>query len=320
MHVDFSLRLKKLPPNFDIVIPFLKFDRELEKELSLLNAGVISRNKNFFVVQPLMAKPIWAQEWLPNCEVCSFTSKSEAVKILKNQPCLGTRLNSPFNVGLSQSIERELRSLEAKRITYEVPSKFNFRYFVWTLLDDQQLAICREPFAKFPLGWNEFKEDKQTPPNRAYLKLWEALCLGYIDVKSTQSVIDLGSSPGGWTWVLSQQAKKVYSVDKAPLDPKIASVSNVVYRSGDAFLVNPADYNDCDWMFSDIICTPQRLLSLIEKWLTYSTVTQYMCTLKFKGECDFDIIQKFLQIPNSQIIHLYQNKNEVTWIKQKGDS
>ena len=38
-------------------------------------------------------------------------------------------------------------------------------------------------------------------------------------------------------------------------------------------------------------------------------------TIKFKGDCDFDIIKKLLMIPDSKIIHLYQNKNEVTWIR-----
>ena len=32
-------------------------------------------------------------------------------------------------------------------------------------------------------------------------------------------------------------------------------------------------------------------------------------------ENDFDILKKLLEIPDSKIIHLYQNKNEITWIR-----
>ena len=62
------------------------------------------------------------------------------------------------------------------------------------------------------------------PPNRAYLKLWEALTLaanmpdGRMP-RPGELCLDLGSSPGGWSWVLQKLGARVISVDKAPLDP-----------------------------------------------------------------------------------------------------
>lgn len=259
---------------------------------------------------------MWAQDWLQNCQTHSFSSKSEGIKILKSFKNLGVFLPSPANNKLSTAIRAELRELELKRIKYQVPSPFNFKYFAWTLYKDNELLICENPDSQFPLGWHEFNEDKNTPPNRAYLKLWEALSLGHIKLNKNDIAIDLGSSPGGWSWVLSEQVQKVYSVDRAELDPKVAKIGNISHLTGDAFALSPKDFPDCNWFFSDIICTPEKLLSLVQKWESQSNVQNFMCSIKFKGLCDFNILNEFIKLQGSRIIHLYQNKNEVTWIKQ----
>jgi 23S rRNA (cytidine2498-2'-O)-methyltransferase len=317
--MDSCLRLKKLPPNFDVVIPFLRFEKELENELLLSKSEIYTKNSKIYLVSNLKAKPVWAQDWWPQTKKFNFATKSEALKILKAQKNRGVYYASA-DLPLAASLRKELRELKLRRIDYEVPSKFDFKYFTWTMLDNTQLLVCESPASQFPIGWHEFNEDKDSPPNRAYLKLWEVLTLGSAKINSQDVAIDLGSSPGGWTWVLSQQVKKVYSIDKAPLDKKISAKSNVVYSSEDAFQVNPKDFPDCTFLFSDIICTPERLLELVKNWLENSKVRNYVCTIKFKGPADFEIMKQFEKIENSKIIHLYHNKNEVTWIKQGSSS
>jgi len=315
--MDYFLQLKKLPHNnFDIVIPFLKFEKELARELFLQNKEVFFKNDKILMVERLSEKPIWAQDWWTNCEKFEITSKSQLLKLLKAEKNLGVYYPSTSSA-LADSTRKDLRELKLKRIEYKVPSDFDFRFFSWTMIENHTAIIARNATCQFPLGWHEFNEDKATPPNRAYLKLWEILCLNYIQLTPENTVIDLGSSPGGWSWVLSQNVKKVYSIDKAQLDDKIANIPQIVFNSEDAFKVKPQDYLDCQWLFSDIICTPDRLLSLIQHWQLNSKVENFVCTIKFKGDCDFNILKEFLKIENSFIIHLYQNKNEVTWIKTK---
>ena len=282
----------------------------------MLDVTVVSKNKYYYITEPLKQKPIWAQDWWPDCSFHSFTTRNDAVRILKSQPNLGVFAPSPAQPKLTASVRNELRELKLKRIKYEVPSKFDFKFFGWTLHTDGRLLICHNPYSRFPLGWHEFNEDKSTPPNRAYLKLWEVLTLNYISLKRSDRVVDLGASPGGWTWVLSDCAAKVYAVDRAPLADLVSARPNVSFSRGDAFAVQPGDFADCQWMFSDIICTPERLLDLVQSWQAKSPVRNYVCTVKFKGLCDFDILKRFLEFKNSRIIRLYQNKNEVTWIKQ----
>lgn len=307
---------KKLWPNFDILIPFLRFEKELEQELLLSKRTILFKNSKYYIVSPLEIKPIWAQDWLVDCQLVPFENKFQAIKILKNSKRLGVYFSTDPNVKLARSLKKELREFKLRRIDFKVPSEFNFKYFAWSLFNKNNLIICNQPTSQFPLGWHEFNEDKDTPPNRAYLKIWEMLCLNHIQLRPNDIIIDLGSSPGGWSWVLSQSVNKVYSIDKAPLDQKVVSQKNIYYKSEDAFQVKPQNYNDCTWLFSDIICTPQRLLSLIENWHQKSLVQNFVCTIKFKGPCDFVILEEFKKYQNSKIIHLYQNKNEVTWIKQ----
>ncbi|MBY0553751.1 hypothetical protein K2P97_04425 [bacterium] len=314
--MDYSLLHKKLQPSFDVLIPFLRYEKELENELLLSHTEILFKDSKYIIVSKLASKPLWAQDWLSDCRLVKFENKSAGVKILKNMQNLGVHFETDANAKLAESIKKDLRELKLRRIDFKVPSQFNFKYFAWGLFDSEYLIICDSPKSQFPLGWHEFNEDKSIPPNRAYLKLWEVLCLNYIQLKPSDIVIDVGSSPGGWSWALSNYVKKVYSIDKAELDPKISSNPKIHYKSEDAFQVNPMDYKDCTWLFSDIICTPQRLLSLVESWHNKSQVKNFVCTIKFKGGCDFDVLKEFNTYPDSRIIHLYQNKNEVTWIKQ----
>jgi 23S rRNA (cytidine2498-2'-O)-methyltransferase len=41
----------------------------------------------------------------------------------------------------------------------------------------------------------------------------------------------------------------------------------------------------------------------------------FICTIKFKGEPDLSIADKFSAIPGSHVRHLFRNKNELTWFK-----
>ncbi len=313
--MDYSHQLKNLPLKFDLLIPFLKFQQELIAELLLLGKKIFYQNDKMILCESLESNPVWAQDWWPRSSIYTINRKSEAIKLLKSQKNFGLFYDT-HQVNLSTNIRHELRELKLKRIEYTIPSTFHFNYFCWTMLSSTELIICETPSKQFPLGWHEFNEDKTTSPNRAYLKLWEVLCLNHIQLKPDQIAIDLGSSPGGWTWVLSQNLKKVYSVDKAPLATQIQQHPSVVYKCDDAFKLKSSDYNDCNWLFSDIICTPERLWVLVNDWIKNSNIKNFVCTIKFKGPCDFDILNKFKEIENSKIIHLYQNKNEVTWIKQ----
>jgi 23S rRNA (cytidine2498-2'-O)-methyltransferase len=172
----------------------------------------------------------------------------------------------------------------------------------------------------FPQGKIDFIETKEAP-SRAYLKLWEAFTLHLKAPDQKQTCADLGSCPGGWTWVLASLGCKVWSIDKAPLAPHVENMKNVTSIKKDAFSLKPLQALDMfglnkplDWFFSDIICDPKRLLELVREWRSAGAAKNFLCTIKFKGKTDFETMNRFLEISNSRAFHLNHNKHEVTWV------
>jgi 23S rRNA (cytidine2498-2'-O)-methyltransferase len=187
----------------------------------------------------------------------------------------------------------------------------------WTLLDRNTMiasAVCSSPF---PNGIIEFAQDKEGPPSRAYLKLWEALTRMRRWPENGGRCLDAGASPGGWTWALARLGANVIAVDRAPLDPNIAALPNVEYARHDAFTLKPEEIGPVDWLFCDAACYPSRLYQWIEKWLASGLCGNFVCTIKMQGDTDdldFETPRRFAAIPGT-VVHLYHNKHELTWIK-----
>lgn len=185
----------------------------------------------------------------------------------------------------------------------------------WTLLDANSLLAAPRCASPFPNGEVRFVEDREAPPSRAYLKLWELFTRLGERPRPGERCLDLGSSPGGWTWVLASLGARVISVDKAPLEPRIAAMPGVEWRQESAFALSPKDYTGIDWLFSDVVCYPERLLGLVERWLAAGACRRFVCTIKFQGSTDHDIARRFAAIPGSHLVHLHNNKHELTWIR-----
>jgi 23S rRNA (cytidine2498-2'-O)-methyltransferase len=185
----------------------------------------------------------------------------------------------------------------------------------FTLLSPDVLLASTACSSAFPNGALHFVEDKNGPPNRAYLKLWEAFTLLGKRPQPGELCLDLGSSPGGWTWVLQKLGARVVSVDKADLDPRIAALPNVEVRQQSAFALEPHEVGPVDWLVADIACYPPRLLALVQRWLAAGSVRNFVCTLKFQAATDFAAMEQFRAISGSRLIHLFHNKHELTWFK-----
>jgi 23S rRNA (cytidine2498-2'-O)-methyltransferase len=185
----------------------------------------------------------------------------------------------------------------------------------WTLIDPQTVIAAPHCASAFPNGEPDFIEDKTAPPSRAYLKLWELFTILGTAPKPGETCLDLGASPGGWSWVLQQRGATVIAVDKAPLEPRIAALPGIEIRQSSAFALEPRDVGPVDWLFSDVVCYPKRLLALVEKFLAAGAVRNFVCTIKFQGETDFETQARFAAIAGSRLLHLHNNKHELTWVK-----
>jgi 23S rRNA (cytidine2498-2'-O)-methyltransferase len=178
----------------------------------------------------------------------------------------------------------------------------------WALLDANTILAAPRCSCPFPNGEIAFIENHTEPPSRAYLKLWELFSRLQVWPKTGERCLDLGACPGGWTWVLQGLGAQVIAVDKAPLAARIAKL--VDCRQESAFGLKP---EPTDWLFSDVICEPARLLKLVERWLPVAP--NIVCTLKFKGVTDRATARKFAEIPGSRLLHLHHNRHELTWFR-----
>jgi 23S rRNA (cytidine2498-2'-O)-methyltransferase len=190
----------------------------------------------------------------------------------------------------------------------------------WTLLDAHTIIASSRCSSPFPGGIIEFVEDKEGPPSRAYLKLWEALIRCGKWPGPGERCLDAGASPGGWTWVFARLGARVLAVDRAAPEDRVLAMEGVSFLKHDAFTLKPEDLGPLDWLFCDVICYPSRLYDWIEKWLVSGLCKNYVCTIKMQGNFDpegpdFALIRRFAAIPGSRVIHLYHNKHELTWMK-----
>jgi 23S rRNA (cytidine2498-2'-O)-methyltransferase len=211
-------------------------------------------------------------------------------------------------------IAEQLPKVSAKPVVFGTPAPAA-PLGSWTLLDPATLLAAARCSSPFPNGEVSFIEDRAAPPSRAYLKLWELFTLLGEHPLRGERCLDLGSSPGGWTWVLQRLGAQVISVDKSPLDPRIAALPMVEFRRESAFGLEPGGIGGIDWLFSDVISYPARLLALVERWLAAGTCRRFVCTLKFQGQTDDETARRFAAIPGSRLMHLHNNKHELTWIR-----
>lgn len=253
----------------------------------------------------------WAQNvWFDPKEI-AFASVGEAAKALRAIQRNWT-LYSTTEHRRAALIAEKLPHVSGKPLGFPAPLPIA-PLGSWTLLDRSRLLAAAHCSSPFPNGEVRFLEDKEGPPNRAYLKLWEALTLLQRRPQPGELCVDLGASPGGWTWALAGLHARVIAVDKAPLDPRVAPFAE--HRQESAFGIEPFA---CDWLLSDIVCYPDRLLALVTRWLPHAR--NMVFTVKFQGETDHAAARAFAAIPGSTLRHLFHNKHELTWMRGPSDT
>ncbi|MBR5051227.1 MAG: hypothetical protein IKX75_07855 [Desulfovibrio sp.] len=183
----------------------------------------------------------------------------------------------------------------------------------FTLWTPSLMLAASQTTSPFPDGEVHFEENKTEPPGRAYLKLWESFTLLGRRPGPGDLCIDLGAAPGSWTWVLAGLGARVFSIDKAPLDEAIARRPNVSHCLGSGFGLEPSSVGQVDWLFSDMICYPARLLALVRQWMAQGSMRRALCTLKFQSDTDHETARAFAAIPGSRLRHLSCNRHELTW-------
>jgi 23S rRNA (cytidine2498-2'-O)-methyltransferase len=282
---------------------------ELDHEL-----GAVDRKHGRLLIASGPPRPAaWAANiWLDLQEIRIASISDAAAKLRAIQR--NWAFYAPKLYRRATLIQEQLPKVSSKPLVFGMPPP-KAPLGSWTLLDAETMLVAPHCTSAFPNGEIRFVEDRGGPPSRAYLKLWEALTVIGYQPGPGETCLDLGSSPGSWSWALQRMGAHVISVDKAPLAPDIARLSGIEHRLESAFALDPRTLGPVDWLCSDVVCYPARLLALVERWLAASTCRHFVCTLKFQGVTDHDTARRFAAIPGSQLCHLFHNKHELTWIK-----
>jgi len=213
-------------------------------------------------------------------------------------------------------ITERLPPVKARALVFPEPAPSG-HLGAWTLLAPDRMLASPTKTSAFVNGECRFEEDHIGPPSRAYLKLWEACTRIGVWPRPGENCIDLGASPGGWTWAIAKLGATVVAIDRAPLAPNVAAMPGVSLRQGNAFTMEP---EPVDWLFSDIIAYPDKLLELVQRWIAAGTTARIVCTIKLQGATDHAAVAAFAAIPGGRVMHLFHNKHELTFSWARGDA
>lgn len=260
--------------------------------------------------QPSVFSP-WALDVWEEPEQVSIPSIKQAAGILRARQRNWALYAADF-FRRAALIEEHLPPIKTTLLTFPTPAPTS-PLGAWTLLSPDTLLFSARKSSPFINGAPKFVENRTGPPSRAYLKLWEACTLLRRWPQPGETCLDLGATPGGWTWAIAQLGADVTAIDRAPLDPAVAAMPHVQFQQGSAFGLEPAAFPQVDWVFSDIIAYPSRLLALARRWIESGRTKNMVLTVKFQGETDHETVAAFEAIPGGTLRHLAHNKHELTF-------
>lgn len=152
-------------------------------------------------------------------------------------------------------------------------------------------------------------------PSRAFAKLVEALERFGRDIAKGETCVDLGASPGGWTYVAIERGAQVTAIDRSPLAAPLMATRRVTFVRGDAFRWLPSA--PVDWLLSDVVAFPPRVIELLDQWLKGGWCRRFVVTIKFRGDEDYPLLEdlkRLLAVHTAwfRVQRMATNKNEAT--------
>ncbi|RZA06154.1 MAG: hypothetical protein EOP11_11055 [Proteobacteria bacterium] len=288
-----------------------EFQKEFERELEFRGLKPFRREGTLFIFEGPFVALGWAAVSWQNAELVPLASINAGAKSLRPRARLWQHVSLKEH-RRGELLLEQLRSAKPRVVQFPMSFVAPEGLGAFTLLGKEELLFSRDFDRPDPAGHMPFAETKEAP-SRAYLKLWEAFTIRNEFPAPGEEAVDLGSCPGGWTWVVASLGASCLGVDRSPFDPKVAAMPGVQFKSGDAFQMTPEKTGPLDWLLSDVICYPEKLFEFIEAWAKSGLARRMVITIKFQGEADPAIIAKFQTL--GRVLHLAHNKHELTFLR-----
>lgn len=158
-------------------------------------------------------------------------------------------------------------------------------------------------------------------PSRSAAKLAEAM-LAFLPGRRFEpglTAVDLGASPGGWSWHLARAGFMVTAVDNGPIDAALLDGGQVRHRREDGFRYRPPD--PVDWMVCDMVESPSRVATLVGRWFAEGWCRESIFNLKLPMKKRWEELERCRAILDEalggggyflRIKHLYHDREEVS--------
>jgi 23S rRNA (cytidine2498-2'-O)-methyltransferase len=177
-----------------------------------------------------------------------------------------------------------------------------------------ELFSFRRQMSPFRAGRFDLVDDSNAP-SRAFQKLVETLATLGRTIARGERCLDLGASPGGWTYVAVRRGGYVTAVDRAELRRDLAEHPQVRFERRDGF-----DWDAerrFDWLLCDMAAFPERIVELLQEVLKPDRCRGFVVTVKFRGRGDDSILETIkravaLRADEYYVRRLNANKNEAT--------
>ncbi|CAA9549695.1 MAG: 23S rRNA (cytidine(2498)-2'-O)-methyltransferase [uncultured Thermomicrobiales bacterium] len=159
--------------------------------------------------------------------------------------------------------------------------------------------------------------------SRSEFKLEELFRMGELELPAAGIAVDLGASPGGWTRILRQRGLRVWAVDPAALDPRIARDPEVHHIRTTA-----GDFLSTTTLKPDLIVNDMRMAAELSAsvMLSASRVLKPgglgVQTLKIAPNRAMATVQTALRMLRQEyeivfVRQLHHNRNEVTVVLRR---
>jgi len=169
----------------------------------------------------------------------------------------------------------------------------------------------------------------RSAPSRSTLKLEEAFKTMLTEAEQTRylhngmTAVDLGASPGGWTWQLVNRELRVIAIDNGKMDQALMDTGMVEHINADGFKFYPN--KPVDWLVCDMVERPLHISRLISRWLVDGQCRYTAFNLKLPMKKRYQTVIECREIIESQlqknnfnydfrIKQLYHDREEVTCI------
>ena len=163
-------------------------------------------------------------------------------------------------------------------------------------------------------------------PSRSTLKLSEAFMTLLSEDERTATLraglraVDLGASPGGWTWQLASRGLHVTAVDNGPMGDAVMATGMVEHLRADGFTWRPQ--RTVEWMVCDMVDQPSRIASLVAEWVATGRCRRSIFNLKLPMKRRLDAVEQCRTLIRKRLAsvgpydlrikHLYHDREEVT--------